>query len=106
MVGHFGLDSAELSSQREIAIVLVLRDCSQTFPSRGTTHVYREELCLVVADADVSCANSSPYEPLNTGARAIDSSLAQAITSKVTFELAQTGGISSCTGQLGSNNLR
>ena len=70
MVGHFCRDSAQSSLQREIAIVLVTRDCPRTFPSRGTTQVYREQLCLVVADADVSGANSSPYGPLNTTRRA------------------------------------
>jgi len=36
------------------------RDCSQTIPSRGAARALRERLCLVVADADLSVANSSP----------------------------------------------
>ena len=41
--------------------------------------------------------DSSPKGPLHTVRRAIDWSLSQATTSRDTFELAQTGGISSCT---------
>ncbi len=52
--------SAQLSSPREVAIVLVVRDCSQHIPSRVTVHVCREQLCMVVADAYISGANSSP----------------------------------------------
>ena len=45
------LDSASLSSQREVAIVLVVRDCSQHIPSPGTADGCRQQLCMVVADA-------------------------------------------------------
>ena len=47
------------------------RDCSQLIPSRVTAHSFcREQLCLVVVDADLSGAISSPYGPLQPGARA------------------------------------
>jgi len=70
------------------------RDCSQHIPSRGAAHGYREQLCLVVADADLSGANSSRrghsiQELVLAGLR-----LTQAIASTVVVELAQTGGIS------------
>ena len=55
----FVCDSSWSSSQREVAIVLVCRDCSRNIPSRVANHGVRERLCLVVADADVSGANSS-----------------------------------------------
>ena len=54
-------DSFRLSSRREVAIVLFSCDCSQHIPSRGAAHRIGERLCLVVADADLSGANSSPY---------------------------------------------
>ena len=74
------------------------RDCSRVIPSRGTAHANRERLCLVVAGADLSGANSSPYGPLHPTRRAAGFDLHQATASTATFELAQTGGISSCTG--------
>ena len=55
------LESVRLSSRREVAIVLFLCDCSQHIPSRGTAHRTGGWLCLVVADANLSVANSSPY---------------------------------------------
>ena len=60
-MGSYLLESVRLSSRREVAIVLFLCDCSQHIPSRGTTHPIGEQLCLVVADANLSVANSSPY---------------------------------------------
>jgi hypothetical protein len=96
------------SLQREVAIVLVVRDCSRTFPSRGTTHSSGEQLYRMAADADVFCAI-----PHRMGHSILcDVRLATSVywlavtTSRVTFELAQAGGISSRTGRLGSNNHR
>ena len=60
-MGSYLLESVRLSSRREVAIVLFSCDCSQHIPSRGTTHPIGEQLCLVVADANLSVANSSPY---------------------------------------------
>ena len=61
-VGFSTVGSSRLSSPREVAIVLFKGDCSQNIPSRGTAHGSREQLCLliVMADADLSGANSSP----------------------------------------------
>ena len=57
--------SAELSSLREVAIVLVVRDCSRHIPSRGTAGGCRQQLCRGAADAYLSGANSSPKGPLH-----------------------------------------
>jgi hypothetical protein len=69
---------------------LSTRDCSQHIPSRGTSQGIRERLCPVVADTDLSGANSSPQGPLHPAARAagleIVLTMIQATTSKVTFE--------------------
>ncbi len=99
---------SRLSSLREVAIVLFKRDCSQHIPSRGTAHANRERLCPVVADADLSGANSSPQGPLHPTHRAdwLSQRFGSATASTVFLELAQAGGISSCVGQLGSNNHR
>jgi len=37
-----------VASLREVAIVLVCRDCSQHIPSRGTAQGFREQLCRSV----------------------------------------------------------
>ena len=47
---------------------LSTRDCSQHIPSRGTSQGIRERLCPVVADTDLSGANSSPQGPLHPSA--------------------------------------
>ncbi len=103
-----GCDSSRSLLRREVAIVLVTCDCSQNIPSRGTAHAMHERLYLVSVDADLSGANSSPQGPLHPKLRAdwLRPSLVQATASTVFLELAQAGGISSCVGQLGSNNHR
>ena len=101
-------DLAWSSLQREVAIVLVVRDCSRTFPSRGTTHFSDEQLYRTAADADVSCAipHRMGHSILSNVRLATSVSWLAVTTSRVTFELAQAGGISSRTGRLGSNNHR
>jgi hypothetical protein len=89
-----------LSSLREVAIVLFKGDCSQNIPSRGTPHDNREQLCLSVAmaDADLSGANSSRkgHSIQRVVLPGFDHFWPKPAASTVTFELAQTGGISSC----------
>ena len=75
--GFHGLNSARLSSLREVAIVLFECDCSLHIPSRVTAHVHRERLCQLVSDAYLSTANSSPESPLHSKGRADSLSLAQ-----------------------------
>ena len=87
-------DSSWLSSLREVAIVLFKgRDCSQNIPSQVTAHGIREQLCLVVADADVSGANSSRKGHSNHEVVQLTET-GSATASNDDIELAQTGGIS------------
>jgi hypothetical protein len=67
-----GFVAVVVASLREAAIVLFQGDCSQHIPSRGAAHSGREQLCRfsVLADADVSGANSSPPGPLHPKRRA------------------------------------
>jgi len=108
MVGGL-VDSIDLAWSslplREVAIVLFQGDCSQHIPSQGTAHVHRERLYLVVVDAYLSGANSSP--PGHSIQRNVLTGMfcTQATASTGSFELALTGGISSCRRQLGSNNF-
>ena len=76
-----------------------------TFLREVPPPVLREQLCLVVADADVSGANSSRKGHSNQCVVQL-TELGSTTASTVETELAQTGGISSCVGQLGSNNHR
>jgi hypothetical protein len=79
---------------------LSMRDCSPTIPSRGTAHDCDEQLCRETADADLSqceflAVRATPYNASCGLARSLR---VEATASKVSFELAQTGGISSCLG--------
>ena len=74
-----------------------------TFLREVPPPVLREQLCLVVADADVSVANSSREGHSNQ--RFVQfTELGSTTASTDETELAQTGGISSCARLLGSNN--
>ena len=70
-----------------IAPYTFLRESPLTLSVRGSA---------VVADADLSTANSSPESPLHSKGRTDSLMLAQLTASTVPFELDQPGGISSC----------
>jgi hypothetical protein len=93
------LCAPRLSSPRGVAIVLVRGDCPQAIPSRETAHVGRGRLCRVCPGRRgcIWCEFLA-VRPLYSEHRAADSRplRAEAAASTVTFELAQTGGISSC----------
>ena len=75
---------------------LSMRDCSRHIPSRGTIRRIGERLCLVVADADLSVANSSPYSHSNHGnVRPAKTVASRSPHPRSRLELARTGGISS-----------
>lgn len=78
-------------------------DCSQHIPSRGAAHAKREQLCPLWQTR--TCLVRIPHRREHSIQSVVWVGLAfQAATSTVTFELAPTGGISSCLKQLGSNN--
>ena len=101
-------DSFRLSSLREIAIVLFGCDCSQPIPSRSTTHANREQLCRVIGHGScrfIWCEFLTvKATPFRASCGLTPSLLAEATASTVRHELAETGGISSCSRQLRSNN--
>jgi hypothetical protein len=85
---------------REVAIVLFKGDCSQHIPSRGTAHDSREQLCRGMSRQTRTYLVRIPRRKGHSIQRVVlpgfSHFLAEAAASTVTFELAQTGGISSC----------
>ena len=94
-----GFSLSEFSS-----VVVATGCCNRSFLSAIAPYTFLRESPLtltvrgsaVVADADLSTANSSPESPLHSKGRADWLMLAQLTASTVSFELDQPGGISSC----------
>ena len=88
------LGSAQLSSLREVAIVLVVRDCSRHIPSRGTADGCRQQLCMLLQTRRylVRIPRRKGHS-IHRDVRLARVGL-PVTASTVAFELAQSGGIS------------